>query len=150
NAKGEADARSAALSAKHDALESQIEAAKASTPALQHHTKDAKEKGEEAPPVVAPAGQTTEDLMDKKQHIAANQKMLASYDRQAQTQKELSENYAQWIQVLTGKQRAAVHHGLVAILEILVIILVALYFTTALEKVMGRMKLDRRQVENLR
>jgi len=109
-AKGEADARAAALAARHEAA----------------------------------------DLLDKTQRIAANQKTLASFDKQVQTQRDLSDNYAQWIPVVAGKQRAVVHRSLLGVLAILGIALIGLYFSSVLDKVLARVKMDRRQQENLR
>jgi small-conductance mechanosensitive channel len=148
-AKQAADERAAALAAKHDALEQQLETAKASSPALEHHAKGGKEKAV-TPPASGISRQEVEDLLDKTQRITASQKALANYDRQVEAHKELSDNYSRWIQVVAGKQRAAVHRGLIGVLEILLIVLVAIYFSTALEKVLGRTKLDRRQIQNLR
>ena len=149
HAKQAADERTSALAAKHDALEQQVDSAKAASPALQHHAKGGKETAVAAP-TEGLSQQEAEDLLDKTQRITAKQKTLASYDRQAEAQKELSSNYAQWIQVVAGKQRGVVHRGLIGLLEILLIVLVALYFSTVLEKVLGRTKLDRRQIQNLR
>jgi len=148
-AKQEADDRAAALAAKHDTLEQQVETAKSATPGLQHHAKSATE----AQPAAAANQESQEaagDLLDKTQRIAANQKSLAVYDKQRETQKDLSDNYARWIEVVAAKQRGAVHGGLVGILTILVIALVALFSTTLLDKVLSRTKLDRRQQQNLR
>jgi small-conductance mechanosensitive channel len=152
-AKSEADARSAALAAKHEALDAQLETAKANSPALQHHAKSEKAAALAAAPTLASGGlsqEDTEELLDKTQRIASSQKTLASYDKQAETQKDLSDNYAQWIQVVAGKQRAVVHRSLIGVLAILTIVLVCLYFSTVLDKVMGRVKMDRRQQQNLR
>jgi hypothetical protein len=148
-AKQEADDRAIALAIKHDALEQQVETAKSTTPALQHHAKDANE-AQQTPPADQSSQEAAEDLLDKTQRIAANQKSLAAYDKQRETQRDLSDNYARWIEVVVAKQRGAVHRGLVGVLTILLIALVAVVSTTLLDKVLSRTKLDRRQQQNLR
>jgi small-conductance mechanosensitive channel len=148
-AKQDADARAVALVAKHNALEEQLEAQKASSPELEHHAKKKKTavlKG-------LAASRTTEEseaLLDKTQRIAADQKILASFDKRAEGQKELSEISGEWILAVAAEQRRVMHGVLLGVLTILAIGLVGLYFEGLLEKLLLKARLDRRQVETLR
>jgi len=149
SAKQEADAGEAALAAKHNALEEQLDAEKASSPELQHHSR----KSKETAATVSSASHTAEEseaLLDKTQRIAADQKALASFDKRAAGQKELSGIFGQWIAVVAAQQRAVMHGLLFGIVAILAIALVGLYFEGLLEKLLEKAKLDRRQVETLR
>src|SRR4029077_6344186 len=58
--------------------------------------------------------------------------------------------YANWIESVAARQRAVVHRTLNGVLMILAIALVGLYFMTVLDHVVGRLNMDRRQLQNLR
>jgi small-conductance mechanosensitive channel len=149
NAKQDAEGRRALLVAKHDALEEQLDAQKASSPELEHHSK--KKKAKEATGIAGSrTAEENEALLDKTQRIAADQKTLASFDKRAEGQKELSEIFGQWITVIAAEQRTVMHGVLLGVMAILAIGLVGLYFEGLLEKLLGRAQLDRRQVETLR
>jgi small-conductance mechanosensitive channel len=149
-AKQEAETRAAALTAKHNQLDAQVDAQKASSPELEHHSK--KVKGREQ--LNSASGERTkeqsEELLDKTQRIAAAQKKLAGFDKRVDTEKELADVYAQWIAVVARQQRAVLHGVLIGVTIILGIGLVGFYFDNWLEKLLERTKLDRRQVETLR
>ena len=145
-AKSAADAKAAALAAEHNRLDEQIEAAKANSPGLRNHA-----KGSAAATNPAVTGvDDTEELLDRTQRLASQQKTLANYDKRVETQKELSDDYAQWIAVVAAIQRLVLRRALIGVLIVLGILLVAIYFSTVMDKVVGRLKMDRRQVQSLR
>ncbi len=146
-AKQDADTSEAALVVKHNVMEEELDARKASSPELAHHSKKATTARGLAANRTA---EESETLLDKTQRIAADQKALASFDKRAEGQKELSGIFGQWIVAVAGEQRAVMHGVLLGVLAILAIALVGLYFEGLLEKLLGKAKLDRRQVETLR
>src|SRR5581483_11985102 len=81
---------------------------------------------------------------------AASQKTLASLDKRIENQKQLAENYEKWIGLLAAKQSAVLHAGLIGVTTILVIMLIGIFFDTWLERLLGKLSLDRRLIERLR
>lgn len=157
-AKAKADALSAAsaLSEQHDALEAQIDAEKFNTPQLASHSSLAQlaDGGGAAPTAPQTANtprshEETQELVAQTKQIAADQQNLASFDKRIEAQKQLADTYTQWIGLVEGRQTALVRRMLIGILIILIILLIGLFFNSWLEKVLGKLHLDRRQVQTL-
>jgi hypothetical protein len=92
---------------------------------------------------------TAEELAaaaDKTWELAAEQQALSNFDS-LDTNKELAAVYSSWIDIVAARQRAVVHRALNGVLWILVIALIGIYFMTLLDKVVGRLTMDRRQVQ---
>lgn len=150
-AKHSAESAAALLTTQHNSLEAQLDEAKSESPELAHRSKHSKQS---EPPSSGPASSnvTPEDtatLVVITKQIASEQRSLAGFDKRIETQKELADNYAKWIDVVAARQRVLVNRGLRGILIILGIAIVALYFTTLLDKVVNRLSMDRRQVQSL-
>jgi small-conductance mechanosensitive channel len=148
-AKQEADAAAASLSARHNEIEAQINARKnkavqASGPAS---------PSQQLPNGAAPSKLSSEDtaaqLKATKSH-AAQQRAMASFDKRMDDEKQLADNYGKWIQVVAVNQKAVVHRALIGLIVILGILLIGVFFDTWLEMLLGKTALDRRQVETLR
>jgi len=143
-AKAETEAVVAMLSAQHDALDKQLQAAKskaglnanggALAPAARLAWND-----NDANAVV----QSTKDR-------AVLHKKLAGYDKRVDDQKELAGVYAQWIGVVAAKQRILLNAMLKGVALILLIGLVALFIDGWIASLLARTKLDRRQLETMR
>ena len=149
HAKDEAQAAAAALSAKHAALEERLTTAK--------------QKAAPPPAPVGPSGapaaggspvtRSREDssaLVKETKARSAQQKALATIDKRVDNEKQLAALYGRWIAVVAGEQRRVLNFLLRALAIVLVIALVALFFDGWIESLLGRTKLDRRQVETLR
>jgi small-conductance mechanosensitive channel len=150
-AKSSLETAAAALTAAHNALDSQIEAEKASTPELAHHAKKSKPAAPGAYAAAADKGRTeSADLLKKTEALSGKQKVLAAYDKRIETKRELAGVYAQWIDLVAAHQRAVVHRGLWGIAIILGIALVSLFFTSWMDSLVARLPMDRRQIESLR
>ena len=150
-AKSQSETALAALSAKHDALDAQVDQEKAAIPELSHHSK--KTKTESTGTHVSAADKSQEDtaaLLKKTQELADNQKVLSTYDRRIDTKKELAATYAQWIELVAGEQRTVMHRALIGFAIILAIGGLGLYFNSWLDSLIGKISTDRRQVESLR
>ena len=150
--KQDAETAVAKLTDKHNALDTKLELEKEKSAELAHH---AKKKSAVASSVPAPAedNRTAEELAaaaDKTWELAVEQEELSSYNKRIATNKELAGVYGNWIENVAARQRAVVHRSLNDVLLILAIALIAIYFMTVLDHVVGRLRMDRRQLQNLR
>jgi small-conductance mechanosensitive channel len=149
HAKHEAEAAAAALAERHNELDAKIEADKSSSPALMHHSKKIKDPTAAA----APTSRTFEEseaLVTKTMQIATDQKTLAAFDKRVDDEKQLADAYGKWIDVVAAQQRTSVNRSLRGIAIILGICLIAIFVDGWVEKLLGRVSMDRRQVETLR
>ena len=150
-AKQAADDAVATLTAKHNALEEKLEAEKEKLPQLAHHSK---KQASAAPSATPPEDDRTPEEIaaaaDRTWQLASEQEALANYDKRIDTNKQLSAVYASWIDSVAGRQRALVHRGFYGILIILLITVICIYAMTVLDKLLGRVSMDRRQMQNLR
>ena len=147
-AKSAADASAMLLSKDHDALDAKIDAEKAATPHLAHHSK----KSGTVEATASDKAQSHEDsasLLLKTRQVASQQKTLSTYDKRVDYQKQLSDNYAKWIDLVAAQQRVVVHRALIGVLIILAIGLFGIYFATLMDKLVGRLNMDRRQMQSL-
>ncbi|HTZ46808.1 MAG TPA: mechanosensitive ion channel domain-containing protein [Verrucomicrobiae bacterium] len=152
-AKGDTDEAIAELTAKHNALDAQVDAEKAAVPELAHHAKGAQAQAPTAgvPGTAVSQGQdAAAELLKKTQKLALNQKILAAYDLRIETKKQLSGVYGEWIEVVKAHQRQILHQGLLGIALILGIALMGLLFIGWTDSVLRRLPMDRRQMESLR
>ena len=139
------------LSSKHDALDAQIEAEKAVVPELVHHSKNTKSETTAVRVSAADKSQSeTADLLKKTQQLSDDQKILATYDKRIETKKELATVYGQWIDLVAAHQRNVLHRALLSIAIILAIMLLGIFSSSALDSVVNRLSMDRRQIESLR
>ncbi len=149
-AKSLAEASATLLATQHNALEEQLDAQKASTPELAHHSK--KNKSQAAPNPVSVASKSREDaaaLLKKTQLIAEGQKALSSLDKRVETQKQLAAIYGQWSDFVASQQSGALNRILRGCLIILAIALVGLFFSSWMDKLVNRLSMDRRQIQSL-
>ena len=150
DAKAKSDATAAALAAQHNALDAKVEEQKEKSPELAHHTKKNKDT---APITRIPASQKSQEdaaaLLKKTEEIAENQRTMASLDKRVETHKELSGIYGQWIDIVSAQQWTVFHRAIVGVLIILGVALVALFFSTWMNSLVGRLPMDRRQIQSL-
>ena len=150
-AKNEAESAAASFSAKHDALEAQIaaKANKGKAPAEQA----AASAGQAAQNIRPTAKLSREDaaaLVKTTKQRSAAQKALASFDMRIDDQKQLAEDYGNWIETVASKQSAVAHRALTGLTLILALLLIGIFFDSWLEHLLGKTSLDRRQVETMR
>jgi len=149
-AKAKADAAAGALAAQHNALDAKVEEQKEKWPELAHHSK----KREDTTPVArTPAAQKSQEesaaLLQKTQEIAGEQKALATLDKRVEASKQLSSIYGRWIELIAARQWTVFHRAVVGVMVILVIALVALFFSTWMNSLVSRLPMDRRQIQSL-
>ncbi len=147
-AKQQADSAAAAFSASHKALEAQSEAKPGSVPAAVEPAST----GELSASASAPANLSKEksaDLVKAAKQRAARKKTLASLDKRIDNQKQLAVIYTKWMGVVAAKQREVLHRALTGLTVILVIALIGIFFDTWLGQLLGKLSLDRRQLQSL-
>src|SRR5579859_7765825 len=162
-ARSEADALAASLTSRHNALATQIDSEKQKSPDLAAHSRLASADSASDPG-------TTDSLIasitsniaksrsadEKKTALATtkaitlDQKNLAGLDKRVDNEKELSQDYARWMSIVSARQNAVVRKILIAFSIILLIALLGLFFNSWLDKILGKIKVDRRQLQTLR
>jgi small-conductance mechanosensitive channel len=161
-AKTGADGLTASLVAEHNALDARVDAEKLSSPDLAAHAKQ--------PAAGSETGGTPDSLVasitsniarsrsaDEKRAalattkaITLDQRNLASLDKRGENQRELSAAYTEWLAIVSGRQRQVARRMLIGVSIVLVIALIGLFFNTWLDRVLGKIKIDRRQLQTLR
>src|SRR6266581_3387783 len=137
------------LAAKHDALDQRIQDAKQASPDLAAHAK----KAVSGAAVISQKERSHEEsaaALARMKQIVSDQKDLANFDRRADYEKQLAAVYSQWSDLVALRQRDVVHRALQGVLVILVIALLGVFFDSWLEQLLGKTRLDRRQIETLR
>jgi len=141
----------AALRDERQKLAAQLEESKKSAPAR-------------AAPVAAPAAgvpaevaaptnaaaEAAPSLLASTRQLAADQKLLTSLDQRISDRRQLADVYGKWQEVVAAQTDGVLHEGLLSVTTVIVILLLLLFVDQWLERLVGRMKLDRRQVETLR
>ena len=141
-----------ALTAKHTALASGLDATKGSIPELALHTKAAKD-GAQAPSQTPQAQHTHEDattLLGRTKAIAADQTILTLLNRRIADQNQLTRIYSQWSSVVALQSQGLAHGMLLDALIVIGVLILLLLLDGWLQHLLDRPKLDRRQVETLR
>ena len=149
-AKQRTEAAMARLTAMHNALDKEIDAVKESLPELSHHAK--KDKVGVAATRISAANKSANDsttLLQKTQQLSTNQRTLAAFDKRIEAHKELGAVYAQWITLVSNRQRQVLHRALLGLLVIFVIALIGLFFRTWLDSLVRNISMDRRQLQSL-
>ena len=89
-------------------------------------------------------------LLTTTRQLAADQKLLTSLDERITDRRQLAEVYGKWKEVVASQATSALHAGLSSVTIVIVILLSLVFVDQWLERLLGRTKLDRRQVETLR
>jgi small-conductance mechanosensitive channel len=148
-AKQQAESAAASFAASHQALAGQLEAEKKSV----SQSAETASAAQSSTGGGTPANLSHEDsaaLVKAAKQRAASQKTLASLDKRIADQKQLAENYGKWMGVVAAKQRAVLHAALIGVTTILVILLIGMFFDVWLERLLGKLLLDRRLFGTLR
>lgn len=157
-AKSDADRLRASLTEQHNALSAQIDAEKSKSPDLSFHSKAVRATTEASAIATAAAqnvqkSRTSEEsraALAQTQAVAADQRNLASFDRRVDNEKELSAKYAEWADLVSQRQRASLRRILIGTGIVLSIALIGLFFNSWLERILGTLRIDRRQMQTLR
>jgi len=167
HAKSDADTITASLGEQHDALSAQLDAEKFNSPDLAAHSTLAQANSSANSDSATPSSDAaiasltgsiakSRTTAEKKitlaagKAIALDQRNLTSLDKRVDNEKELSQNYAQWIDIVSDRQRLMVRQILIGIAVVLGIALIGVFFNTWLDKILGTVRVDRRQIQTLR
>jgi small-conductance mechanosensitive channel len=159
-AKTEADTLIASLEEQHNALAAQIDAEKFNSPDLAGHSKLSETVSGDAAPDSAVAsvtkgvrknrsGDEAKAAVATTKAITADQRNITSLDKRVDNEKELSETYAQWLDLVNTREKAVVRRILIGTVIVLAIALIGLFFNSWLEKILAQTHLERRQVQTL-
>ena len=92
----------------------------------------------------------TPTLLTMTRRLAAEQSRLTIRDQRISVRKRLADTYAQWGKVVDTEADAILHTGLTSVAVVLIALLLLLFVDSWLEKLLGRARIDRRQVGALR
>jgi small-conductance mechanosensitive channel len=152
----QATSTSAALSEQRQKLATQLEASKSSALAPSVTAGAAKAAPAPTPATSAPAAHTPAtdvappSLLTTTRQLAADQKLLTSLDERITDRRQLAEVYGKWNEVIASQATTVLHAGLSSVMIVIIILLILVFVDQWLERLLGRTKLDRRQVETLR
>lgn len=89
-------------------------------------------------------------MLTTTRQIAADQKLLTSLDQRISDRRQLAEVYGKWNDVVATQASMVLHAGLLSVATVVGILLMLVFIDRWLESLLGRTKLDRRQLETLR
>jgi small-conductance mechanosensitive channel len=89
-------------------------------------------------------------LLTTTRQLAADQKLLTSLDLRISDRRQLAEVYGKWNEAVASQATTVLHAGLSSVAIVIVILLILVFVDQWLERLLGRMKLERRQIETLR
>jgi len=89
-------------------------------------------------------------LLDVARQIGADQRLLTLLDQRISDRRQLVQIYRTWQGIAQAQLRGVVHAMLVSAVIVIAILLVLLLLDRWLERLFGRARIDRRQLETLR
>jgi len=101
-------------------------------------------------PPAAGAAPAPTTLLELTKRIAAEQHWLTLRDQRISARRHLADIYAQWSKLVTTQARSALHQILIGATIVLAALLVLLCVDRWLERLLGRARIDRRQLGTLR
>jgi small-conductance mechanosensitive channel len=137
----------ASLSVKHDTLVAQVGEKKASASAVALNPGKA---GDAVTKFAAPNHEQAKVVVRATKERSAQRSELATFDKRIESYKEIAGVYEKWIAVVSTKQRGTMRLAIWGATVILSILLVAIFFSTWLDRLLGTLPLARRQVDTLR
>ncbi len=136
------------LATEHDALDNRLDAAKEASPDLAAHAKSAA-AGTAPTSRKERSHKESAAALARMKEIVLDQKDLANFDKRADYEKRRAAIYVQWSDLVAARHRDVLHRALLGVLIVLGILLVGIFFDSWLERLLGKLSLDRRQVETL-
>jgi small-conductance mechanosensitive channel len=105
----------------------------------------------QAPPAAAPQpANASANVLGLTRQIAAEQHRLTLRDQRISARRRLADVYAQWEAVVAAQMRTVLHGFYAGAAIVLTVLLLLLFADRWLERLLGRARLDRRQLATLR
>jgi len=155
-AANQAASSAAELGTERQKLQAQLEETKSNAPARTNAAAGATTAAAAAGTAVAgatpatPTPDSTSSLLATTRALVADQKLLTSLDQRITDRRQLADVYGKWKEVVASQTTGVLHEGLLSIITVIVVLLLLLFVDQWLERIVSRMKIDRRQVETLR
>ena len=146
-ARHDAAALADTLQAKHDSYEQQLAKQRKDAQSLVVAQAPASQAALETRNA---AHQQSAAMVTRTKRRAAEEQMLANFDKRIDNEKQLAKVYAEWIEVVAAQQRSVLNHSLRGLTIILLIALGGLFVAGWIERAVGKMSMDRRQVSTVR
>ena len=146
HAKRDAESTATAMAKQHDAIQQKIEAQKKQSPQPMAAGSAASASSEQS----AGAPETSAAMVKTTRLRALDRKLLSNLEKRSDNEKQLAAVYGKWIESVAAEQRTVVNGALRGVLIILGIAIVGLFVDGWIERLLGKMSMDRRQVETLR
>jgi small-conductance mechanosensitive channel len=145
-------ASAAQLAAERQQMAADLAASKADVPELASRapatqTATQKTSTADSPPATSPGGSA---LLGVTRQIAADQHRLTLRDQRIAARRRLANIYGQWQAVVAAEQRTVLHDCLQSTAIVLAALLLLLFADRWLEGLLGRARIDRRQLATLR
>ena len=103
-----------------------------------------------APPTAAGAHPLPATLLDLTRQIASEQRRLILRDERITARQRLADIYVQWNAVVETQARSVLHACLAGATVVILALLILLFIDGWLERLLGRARIDRRQLQTLR
>jgi len=100
--------------------------------------------------VASSATGSTPTLLGVTRQIAAEQRRLTLRDQRIAARRRLADIYGQWVALVASQARAVLHGALQSAAIVLAALLLLLFADRWLEQLVGRARIDRRQLATLR
>jgi len=138
-----------ALTRDHDALEQRVGKRRSRKQTLTTETTSSKpgQAPEGVPGSIEPP---QPDTLSTLRRLSDDEKNLADLDRRMQDLRQLGAIYGQWITLVAGHRRAALHAMIKSAFWILLVVMLVLLADHALDRLYARVALERRQQHTLR
>jgi small-conductance mechanosensitive channel len=149
-ARQESMAAAAALSKRHDELQTQV----AKTVPQQAKTQDlaptVKKSGQASNTVSSPAPDAVSSTLSSLHSLSLRQRTIAGLDRRIQDEQTLANIYGQWAALVASRRRGLLHGLIASIAWMLLIVLVVFAFNRAIAHFFDHLTPDQKKLLTLR
>jgi small-conductance mechanosensitive channel len=138
------------LDTERQQIATELAADKARIPEMSAHAPAAAGAPASPQPGLAAAGAPPATLLELTRQIAAEQRRLTLRDQRITARRRLADIYGQWNAVVASQAHTVLHECFVGATIVLVALLLLLFADRSLERLLGRARIDRRQLATLR
>jgi small-conductance mechanosensitive channel len=136
------------LSQRHNSLAAEVEHEKENREAAQQQAKSFSRTTKSASREESTSG--AQAALTSLKQYSRDQKNLADLGRRIQDEKDLSEIYTNWIELVAIRERAALHHLLEGLLWILVVAVLVYFSHLLIDRLFGNITAENKRIATLR